>query len=133
MRCDDVAALLPRVLDGTTYADRRVVQHVESCLSCQAELARYRRLLRLLGQLRDQRSSVPPGAIAAVLTAIERRAQKGAVRSALTGRRVAVIVGVAVSLTAAAATTVVLSLTVARPRRAAQRSDSATTAASATP
>ena len=66
MRCDEVAEALPRLLEGPNRADRHVVRHVESCLRCQAELARYRRMLRLLGQLRAQHPPLPPGALGSV-------------------------------------------------------------------
>ena len=89
LRCDDVADLLPAILDGGPGASPEVVGHVEQCLRCQAELARYRKLLRLLRQLRTYRVEPPPGAVAEVVGAIELAAQRRAIRSALTGRRAA--------------------------------------------
>lgn len=106
MRCDDVATALPGVLDRSSRADRRVVRHVETCLRCQAELARYRRLLRLLHQLRDQRPPLPPGAVGDVLAALDERAGKELVRSAMAGRRFAVVGGVAAVAVATAVATV---------------------------
>ena len=41
VRCDDVALILPRAIDAGEPIDLRVQQHVGSCLTCQAELARY--------------------------------------------------------------------------------------------
>lgn len=54
--CDSVAEALPRILDGTRRSDRVLLRHAATCLRCQAELARYRRMLRLLHQLRSARS-----------------------------------------------------------------------------
>ena len=39
MQCEEIAELLPQVVDGLETADHRVVRHVESCLRCQAEIA----------------------------------------------------------------------------------------------
>lgn len=52
--CEAVAEALPRMLDGTRRADRILLRHAATCLRCQAEMARYRRMLRLLHQLRSQ-------------------------------------------------------------------------------
>ena len=48
VHCEEVAELLPGVIDGTHRADRRIRKHVESCLRCQAELVQYRKLLRTI-------------------------------------------------------------------------------------
>lgn len=87
--CAEVAAGLPAVLDGTAVASPVLVAHVESCLACQAELARYRRLVGLMRQLRSAEVAVPPGIVGEVLTALEAAANRRAIRSVLTGRRVA--------------------------------------------
>ncbi len=96
--CAGVADAMPRILDGTRRTDRAVVRHVETCLRCQAELARYRRMLRLLHQLRDQRPELAPGALGSVLAGIEVRAGQRAVRSIMGGRR-----GIAAGLAVAGA------------------------------
>ncbi len=88
-RCDDVAELLPSILDGGPGGSAEVVGHVEQCLRCQAELARYHKLLRLLRQLNVYRVEPPAGIVAEVLGELERAANRRAIRSALTGRRVA--------------------------------------------
>lgn len=51
MRCDDVQALLPKLVDDET-SDIPAERHLESCLACQAEAVRYRKMLRALGALR---------------------------------------------------------------------------------
>jgi len=85
--CAELASALPSILDGGSPAAEAVVEHVGTCLRCQAELARYRKLLRLLNQLRAHRVEPPPGAVADVLSALEEAAQRRVIRSALTGRR----------------------------------------------
>ena len=52
MRYEDVADLIPGLADGTVEVDDRTREFIDSDLRCQAELARYRRLLRGLGALR---------------------------------------------------------------------------------
>lgn len=87
--CSEIALVLPSILDGGSPADESVVEHVSECLRCQCELAKYRKLLRLLNQLRAVDVEPPPGAVADVLGAIEQAAQRRVVRSVLTRRRLA--------------------------------------------
>jgi predicted anti-sigma-YlaC factor YlaD len=87
--CADVALALPEILDGGPAADEAVVEHVGECLSCQAELAKYRKLLRLLNQLSVSEIEPPPGLVADVLGALGRSARRRMIRSLLTGRRLA--------------------------------------------
>jgi len=106
--CADVVPELPRILDDGLPATAPLVAHVETCLSCQAELSRYRRLVRLLGQLGDTEVDPPPGVVADVLAVVREAARRGMVRSVLTGRRlayagtVAAAAGAAVGLVALA-------------------------------
>ena len=119
--CREAAALLPALADGSDAGvDERVLAHVHACLRCQAELARYQRLLRLLAQLRAHRPPAPEGAVAQVLTALEERAQAGALRSLVAGRRLALVAAVAVSVGAAAGTSVVAVAKVRGARRRAE-------------
>jgi hypothetical protein len=117
VHCDDIAARLPAIMAGAAPADDDVVSHVETCLRCHAELARYRKLLRMLGQLRSQSVDPPPGLLAEVIGALDAAARRRVVRSLLTGRRIAYASGVAAALTAAALV-VLLRDRAARPRRA---------------
>ncbi len=125
LSCDEVHEALPGILDGTSSASGPLIDHVELCLACQAELARYRRLLRMLRQLRTAETSaavppVPPGIVADVLASLEVAAKRRAVRSVLTGRRLAYAGAVAAA--GGAATALVL-VTVWRTRvRASEES-----------
>ena len=105
--CAEVALVLPSILDGVSAADEVVVEHVGACLRCQAELARYRKLLRLLNQLRSYRGEPPPGAVAEVLCTLEEAAQRRVIRSVLTGRRLAYVGALAAPAAAIVAVTVV--------------------------
>jgi hypothetical protein len=87
--CSEVALELPRILDDGLPATAPLVSHVESSLFCQAELARYRRLVRLLRQLAAAEVEPPPGVVTDILSAVGNVAQRRMIRSVLTGRRVA--------------------------------------------
>ena len=108
MRCEEIAELLPQIVEGDERADRRVVGHVESCLRCQAEVVQYRKLLRALRQLRTEVLEPAPGLLAEVLASLEAAGERGAIRSILTGRRGAYLGGIAVATAAGAAGAVVL-------------------------
>jgi len=66
MLCDEVTALLPALVDGDD-ADPQAALHIETCLRCQAELARYRRLLRTLALLRTRYAEPTPGLLGETL------------------------------------------------------------------
>jgi hypothetical protein len=105
VRCDDVAKLLPAAVEHGAAVEVSVQRHIESCLRCQAELARYRRMLRGLQMLRTRYLEPTPGLLAQTLVAIEAAGERQAVRSVLSGRRLAyagAIGGAAVAATAAA-------------------------------
>ena len=105
MQCDDVAKLLPAAVEHGAAVELSVQRHIESCLRCQAELARYRRMLRGLQILRTRYLEPTPGLLAQTLVAIEEAGERQAVRSVLSGRRLAyagAIGGAAVAATAAA-------------------------------
>ncbi len=65
-----------------------MAEHLQSCLPCQAELAGYRRLLRVLRSLRDEPVLFPsPELISETLTALSERLVDGDKRLTLGGRR----------------------------------------------
>jgi anti-sigma factor RsiW len=113
MRCDDVTRVLPETVDGSVPVDLRVQRHIESCLRCQAEVTRYRRMLRGLHDLRGQYVEPPPALLAQTFAALDEMGEQRAVRSLLSRRRFAAYGGAAMAA-GAAATTVVL---IARSRR----------------
>ena len=116
MRCDDVARLLPEAVDGESPVALPVQRHVESCLRCQAELARYRRMLRGLHILRRQYLEPAPGVLTQTLAAIGEASERRAIRSLLSGKRLAYVGAVGGALAAAGATTAAVLLARARSR-----------------
>ena len=115
MRYEDVADLLPGLADGTVDVDPRTREFIESDLRCQAELARYRRLIRSLGALRTTYLEPAPGSLARTLNSLAAEGERRVARSILSGRRVA-MAGAALggAAVASAATAAVLA---ARTRR----------------
>jgi anti-sigma factor RsiW len=106
VQCDDVAALLPSAVENGAAVESSVQRHIESCLRCQAELARYRRMLRGLQLLRTRYLEPNPSLLAQTLAAIEEAGERQAVHSILSGRRLAyvgAIGGAAFAATAATA------------------------------
>jgi len=98
--CEDIAELLPAIVDGDERADRRVQRHVESSLPCQAELAQYRRLLRTNDALRTEILQPPTGTKRSILASLGEAGERSAIRSLLSGRRAAYIGGAAVATAA---------------------------------
>jgi len=69
MRCDDVRAILPG-LAGDEPVDLQAQRHIDACLACQAEVARYHKMFRALGDLREYRVPVPTDLLAETLAGI---------------------------------------------------------------
>jgi anti-sigma factor RsiW len=107
MRCDDVSRALPEIVDGAAPADLALRRHVESCLRCQAELVQYRKLLRTLHQLRTEVLEPAPGLLADILAKVEEAGERRALRSLLSGRRVAYAGAIAAATAAGAAGAVI--------------------------
>ncbi|MGH9169894.1 MAG: anti-sigma factor family protein [Acidimicrobiales bacterium] len=107
--CAEVAADLPFILDEGQPASGPVVEHVQTCLQCQAELARYRRLVRLLHQLQTVEIEPPPGVVADVLGLVGAMANRRLISLALSGRTLG-YAGAAVAAAGATAALVALAL-----------------------
>src|SRR2546422_3824409 len=87
VRCEDVALILPRAVDVGEPVDEAVQHHVNSCLVCQAELARYHKLLKALRTMRTQLVMPAPGTLAMTLAALQEAQERRAIRSLVSGRR----------------------------------------------
>jgi len=111
--CGEVARSLPSMLDGRKNAPARLVSHIETCLVCQAELARYKKLLRLLAQLSAEPTELPEGALANLLGSLGGVARRHAIRSIFSGRRLAYLGGIVCCV---GATTGVVLIARTRPR-----------------
>jgi anti-sigma factor RsiW len=118
MLCDEVTALLPGMVDGDLDVDDDAVRHIETCLRCQAELARYRRLLRTLALLRSRYAEPTPGLLGETLAALTDAAEESARRTLLSGRRLAYAGAIGGTAVAAGATAALL---IARSRKRSVR------------
>lgn len=116
MRCEFVAARLPEIVENREVASSEIIEHIDTCLRCQAELAGYRKLLRGLHSLRTDVLEPAPGTLAGILANLEAAGERRAVRSMVTGRRAAYAGGVAMAGMAGAVGVVVFA---ARRRRLA--------------
>lgn len=117
MRCDVIGEQLAGVVDGSARLDRHERRHVERCLRCQAELAQYRKLLKVMHTLRTEVAPPPPGLVGDVLAALETAGERSAVRATLTGRKVAYLGGIAAATAAAGAGAAVVLVTRGRHKR----------------
>ena len=76
MRCDEIAALLPSLVDGVDETNLVAERHVQECLRCQADLVRYRKLVRNLELLRTRYVEPTPGLLGDTLAALTDAAER---------------------------------------------------------
>jgi hypothetical protein len=107
-QCERVADDLAAAAGGTGVLGPSVRLHVESCLRCQADLVQYRKLLRALHNLRTEVLEPAPGLLPEILAHLEAAGERHALRSMLTGRRLAYAGGIAAAATAGAAGAILL-------------------------
>jgi anti-sigma factor RsiW len=67
--CLQAAQLLPGIVDGDIPP--AVMRHLETCLRCQAEASRYRKIARELEKLKSQVAEPPIDLVAPVFEALE--------------------------------------------------------------
>ena len=103
MQCEEIVDDLAAAADGSDVLSRPARRHVERCLRCQAELVQYRKVLRALRSLRTEVLEPAPGLLTDILAGLEEAGERQAIRSLLTGRRVAYFGGIAAATAAGAA------------------------------
>jgi hypothetical protein len=104
-RCRVVRHRLPGV-DSVDELGPRLTAHVATCLTCQAEAARYRSLRRRMGELAGEIYPAPEELVPAVMAAIE--APEEEVGSTTLARRVAIAASAAGAFVAAGAGTIIV-------------------------
>ena len=102
MRCEELAELVSASFDGSDAYDWQARRHIGTCLRCQAELARYRKLVRTLRSLRAEVFDPGPGLVADVVAALEEAGERHILRSLLSGHKVVYMGGLAVATAGAA-------------------------------
>lgn len=118
MRCEDLAEDLAAAADGVVRLGRSQRRHVERCIRCQAELVQYRKLLRAMQSLRVEVLEPAPGLLSDILASIESAGERHAIRSLLSGRRVAYLAGLGAATAAGAAGAVIFATRTRRSRLA---------------
>ncbi|MGH9102919.1 MAG: hypothetical protein ACRDYD_08060 [Acidimicrobiales bacterium] len=103
VRCEMVLGLVPGLVGGEEEASVEVTAHLRRCLGCRRELVRYRRLVIAVAQLGDQPPDPPAGLVGEILSHLEEPGGRQALLSALSGRRLAYLVGIAGAAGAAGA------------------------------
>ncbi len=98
--CNAVARFLPAYVAGEETLDPETLAHVSECLRCQADIARYRRMLRTLQALKLDREAVPAGVFGGIMAGLD---QPPAARRAWV-----LVAGIATAAGAMAATGVVV-------------------------
>lgn len=109
--CDELANRLAGSIDRTDELTLHERRHAESCLRCQADLVKYRKILRTLRSMRSDLLDPPDGSLAQVLAAIEDEVER---RNGSSGRTVVYLGGLAAATAAAGAAGAILA---ARSRR----------------
>lgn len=118
VQCEDLADDLTALADGSGRLSRAQRRHVEHCLRCQAEVVQYRKLLRAMRSLRSEVLEPAPGLMADILAGIEEAGEQQAIRSLLSGRRIAYLSGLAAATAAGAAGAIVIATRSRRTRLA---------------
>jgi|SRR5262245_57552 len=118
MECADLTDALAGAAEGEAHFGRAERRHVERCLRCQAEIVQYRKLLRAMRSLRTDVLEPAPGLLADILATLEEAGERQAVRSLLSGRRIAYLGGLAACTAAGAAGAIVFATRTRRARLA---------------
>lgn len=91
--CGQVSNDLALAVDRTISPSRALLDHLEVCDACRADLYRYRRLLQMLADLRSESELLPDGVIADIVSTISRAAEHRALRDLLRRHRRGYVVG----------------------------------------
>jgi hypothetical protein len=107
VRCEALADRLAGAVDDPELLEPEQTRHVAQCLRCQADLAHYRRLRRVMAAMRTERCTVPAELVAEALTCVDEALNRRA-RHRRTGRRAACLGGLAAVTAAGVGGVVVL-------------------------
>ncbi len=97
-RCEYIRKLLPSLVDNPDFGEKRVSSHLQTCLTCQAEMVKYRKLLKLLTELRKQVPSPPSELLIEILDGLEEATKRSALKSLLGRSRVPYLIGITVAV-----------------------------------
>lgn len=97
--CDRLVELMPDLLDDSQLLSEADSAHVAQCLRCQAEMARFRRILRTMASFREIPVAADPAVLDTILDGLDSAAERRE-RHRIAGRRAASIVGLAAATAA---------------------------------
>lgn len=117
-RCAVVRLRLPGV-DSVDDLGERLSRHVETCLRCQAEAARYRTLRRRLGALSRDELTAPATLVPSVVARIDREQAEATTDLRVGLRRVVVAISAAAGAAAAATAGTIIVVGLRRSHHAA--------------
>lgn len=117
MRCDQVAKVLADVAIGEELRGEGAA-HVRGCLRCQAEVALYRKLFRVLHTLRGELLLPPSDLLPEIFAALDHPDAFDPRRLLPRARRVAYVGGLAAATAAGAAGAIVIASLSRRSRLA---------------
>ena len=117
-RCTVVRMRLPGV-DSVDRLGERLSTHVETCLRCQAEAARYRTLRRHLGALSRDELAAPATLVPSVVVRIDREAAESTTDPRVGLRRAAVAISAAAGAAVAATAGTIIVVGLRRSHNAA--------------
>ena len=88
LSCEAVSEELPLVVDGSRRPSPAMDEHLRTCVACQAELAGYRRLLRVLRSIKGDPVLLPaPELVGSMLSVLRQHPSWRPKRSERLGRR----------------------------------------------
>lgn len=74
LSCEAVSEELPLVVDGSRHPSPAMDEHLRTCVACQAELAGYRRLLRVLRSMKGDPVLLPaPELVGSMLSVLRQQ------------------------------------------------------------
>ena len=117
-RCTVVRMRLPGV-DSVDQLGERLATHVETCLRCQAEAARYRTLRRQLGALSRRELAAPATLVPSVVVRIAREEAQTMMDPRVGLRRAAVAISAAAGAAVAATAGTIIVVGLRRSHNAA--------------
>lgn len=114
MNCDQALEYVQDTVDGrvSSTAQTPATAHLNVCLRCQAELAQFRRVRRIMSTFPDRRVEAPSAMAAQVMAIVRSPTEQFAVaqiaeRATRTKRRAMVAIGAATAVAAGTAGVVV--------------------------
>jgi anti-sigma factor RsiW len=96
--CSAFSGEIALVVGDQGQPSERLESHLKRCLACQAELARYRRMVRMVRELRHEVELLPAGVRTDIVSRLSLAAERRAVRDTNTRRSRIHVVGLGLAV-----------------------------------